>query len=143
MRQRMPGFLTLLRLLIVPLACTAFVMPCAMRDGFRAAFPPSAATSLVWAAQSEPVPDKPDIEWFRDEMRISPKYFEGSVGILGMSWALFMTLVFLIVFFVGTIAFVYLWNRKTRYILTSLLEEEKRNECDSRLQEVRKERAVG
>ncbi len=39
-----------------------------------------------------------DIQWFRDKMKISPKYLEQREGILGMSWGHFFTMILLLIF---------------------------------------------
>ena len=67
---------------------------------------------------------KPDIKWFREEMKISPKYQEKKEGILGMSWIHFLTMTFLVVFLVGGLAAYHLRTVRTRQILERLLKEE-------------------
>lgn len=65
-----------------------------------------------------------DIQWFRDEMKISPKFQEYKEGVWGMSWAHFITMVFLIIFFIATLVAMYIRNKQTKKILTTLLKEE-------------------
>jgi cbb3-type cytochrome oxidase subunit 3 len=81
----------------------------------------------AWAAQN---PDQRDIQWFKDEMRISPKYIEEQEGILGMTWPHFLVMVLLIIFFIGALIAMYLRQKRTKQILASLLQEE-RNESKS------------
>jgi len=57
-------------------------------------------------------------------MKISPKYQEKKEGILGMSWAHFLTMTFLVVFFVGALAAYHMRTVRTRQILERLLKEE-------------------
>lgn len=64
-----------------------------------------------------------EIQWFRDEMKISSKFQEHTQGIWGMSWTHFFTMVFLIVFFTATIAAIYIRNKQTKKILNTLLKE--------------------
>ena len=47
--------------------------------------------------------DKIDIQWFKMEMRVGPNYMEKREGILGMSWAHFFTMSFLVRFFFGAL----------------------------------------
>lgn len=65
-----------------------------------------------------------DIQWFRDEMKISPKFQEYKEGVWGMSWAHFITMVFLIIFFIATLVAMYIRNKQTKKILKALLKEE-------------------
>jgi hypothetical protein len=82
--------------------------------------PPSQSLNrTAWAAETS----EPDIEWFKQEMGIAEKYREHREGIWGMSWAHFITMVFLVIFFIGALIAVYIRNKRTREILKSLLEE--------------------
>jgi hypothetical protein len=76
-------------------------------------------------------PDEKGIQWFRDEMRISPKYMERDQGILGMSWTHFFTMVFLVLFFVAALVALMLRHRRTKELLNLLLKEEGENGTDS------------
>lgn len=81
-----------------------------------------AATSGQFSAvQAE---KKPNIKWFREEMKISPKYQEKKEGILGLSWNHFLTMAFLVVFFFGALMVYHLRTVRTRQILERLLKEE-------------------
>jgi len=68
---------------------------------------------------------EPNMEWFKKELRISPKYMEQEEGLMGLSWAHFLTMVFLIVFFIAAIIAVIIRHRETKKLLTFLLEQEK------------------
>jgi len=81
----------------------------------------------AWAADA---PNQTDIQWFKDQMRISPKYLESREGILGMSWLHFLTMVFLTVFFIGALIARYLRNRRAKQMLAALLREEKNEAKD-------------
>jgi hypothetical protein len=67
-----------------------------------------------------------DIQWFRDEMNISPKYMERQEGILGMSWTHFFTMLFLVFFFIGAIVALVLRHRRAKQLLNQLFKEERR-----------------
>lgn len=82
------------------------------------------------SAQNQAGEDPFDIQWFKKEMKISPKYLEKDQGVMGMSWAHFLTMVFLVIFFVGALIAVYMRNKRTKTILTSLLKE-KNHESES------------
>lgn len=69
-------------------------------------------------------PSVSDIQWFKNEMRISQKYQEDKEGIWGMSWAHFISMVFLIFFFLAALVVWYGQHKQTREILKSLLKEE-------------------
>lgn len=74
---------------------------------------------VVWADE----PSEADIQWFRDEMKISPKFIEHKVGVWGMSWAHFITMIFLIIFFISTVAMLYVRHRQTKKIIKTLLKD--------------------
>lgn len=83
---------------------------------------PARATKIE-ALQSPP--DNPsDIQWFKKELGIAPKYRQQDQGIYGMSWAHFLVMGFLVLFFFAAIAVAYHRSRKTREILISMLEKE-------------------
>lgn len=69
--------------------------------------------------------EAPAIEWFKKELRISPAYVEENQGILGLSWAHFMTMVFLALFSVLALAALLIRYKRTRELLTGLLQEKK------------------
>jgi len=64
-----------------------------------------------------------DIQWFRDEMKISPKYMEREEGVLGMSWTHFFIMVFLVLFFVGAIVALIIRHKRTKELLALLLKD--------------------
>jgi len=97
-----------------------FLLPGARFNGF---LEPLRVTDDSAHASDNEV-EKPDIQWFKQEMKISPKYQEKKEGILGMSWIHFLTMIFLTVFFVGSLAAYYMRNARTRKIIERLLQEE-------------------
>jgi len=64
-----------------------------------------------------------DIEWFKDKMKISPKYVERQEGILGMSWGHFFTMVFLVLFGSGALVLFLMRYKRTKDILKLIKEE--------------------
>lgn len=68
--------------------------------------------------------EKPEIEWFKQELKIDPKYTEQSEGILGMSWAHFLTMTFLVLFFFGALMVYHRRTTRTARILEQLLKED-------------------
>ena len=66
-----------------------------------------------------------DIKWFKEKMKISPKYIERQPGILGMSWGHFFTMVFLLLFAVGAFVVFILRYKRTKEILKLIKEETK------------------
>ncbi len=88
-------------------------------------------TGCLWgydAALASQNTDQPDIEWFKRELRISPKYSEKREGVLGLSWAHFLTMVFLIISFLVALSAVFFRYRRTKELLTLMLEEERKSE---------------
>lgn len=71
-------------------------------------------------------PDKADIEWFKKELKISPKYTEHREGILGLSVAHFLTMVFMTVFAIVALVALVIRHRRTKELVAMLLEEEKK-----------------
>lgn len=80
----------------------------------------------AWAAAASP-----DIEWFKEDMTVSPKYLPEEEGVFGMSWAHFLTMTFLVLFFLGTLILFYIRSKRTEEILTTLLKEEEHHGSQS------------
>lgn len=74
-------------------------------------------------AQGQPT-DTPNLQWFRQELKIDPKYVEHREGILGMGWAHFLLMVFLVIFFFGALIAYHRRTTRTARILERLLKEE-------------------
>jgi hypothetical protein len=72
--------------------------------------------------------ESPTVEWFKEELRITPKYTEGHQGVWGLSWAHFLTMVLLAGFSVSGLVFLLVRYRRTQELLTQLLEKEKKGE---------------
>lgn len=87
--------------------------------------PASDGTNIEPASKPSVVasPSPEDIQWFRDKLQISEKYKERETGILGLSWAHFLSMVFLVVFFIGALTISVLRARRTREILEALMKE--------------------
>jgi len=67
--------------------------------------------------------ERPDIEWFRKELGISSKYTEHESGPVGLSWAHFLTMVFLILSFMAAVIAAFLRYRRTKELLTLIMKE--------------------
>jgi len=78
------------------------------------------ATDSGMAANAE---ETPGIQWFKDQMKISNKYVEQQEGALGMSWAHFLTMVFLVLFALGALLAFFQRQRRTREILEMIRKE--------------------
>ncbi len=72
--------------------------------------------------------DEPDIQWFKEQMQIDPRFQEPDQGILGMSWIHFLTMIFLILFFFGGLMAHFMRIRKRKQILLALLTERQKKE---------------
>lgn len=78
------------------------------------------ATDSAMVAKAE---EAPDIQWFKDQMKISDKYVEQREGIWGVSWAHFLTMVFLVLFALGALVAFFQRQRRTREILEMIRKE--------------------
>jgi len=67
--------------------------------------------------------DQSDVEWFKKELGLSPKYVERREGVMGLSWAHFLTMVFLICSLVLALMAVTVRYRRTKELLTTIMEE--------------------
>lgn len=76
-------------------------------------------TSLSRKDQTRP------IQWFKEELRITPKYTEDHEDIFGLSWAHFLTMAFLLMFFIVGLVSLLIRYRRTQELLAELLEEKK------------------
>lgn len=84
--------------------------------------------ACVYAQEAPGQENGPTLEWFKRELKISPKYQEQDVGIFGLSWAHFLVMVFLIVSFViGLAALIVRYNR-TKELLSMLMRKENADE---------------
>jgi hypothetical protein len=72
--------------------------------------------------------EKTDLEWFKKELRISPKYRERDGGVLGLSWAHFLTMVFLTSSFAIGILALIIRHRRTKELISMLLQERGKRE---------------
>jgi hypothetical protein len=79
-------------------------------------------------SSAAPERDRPDIEWFKKEMGISPKYAEQESGVMGLSWAHFLTMVFLALSFVVALIALILRYRRTKDLLGLILKEGSQND---------------
>lgn len=70
-------------------------------------------------------PDEEEIQWFRDQLGISDQYREAHDEILGMSWAHFLTMAFLVLFAVGALYVFVQRQRRSREILEIIQKEMK------------------
>jgi len=74
----------------------------------------------TFASQQE---DQPDIDWFKKEMGISLKYTEHESGVMGLSWAHSLTMVFLVLSLVTAVVALIFRYWRTRELLTLILKE--------------------
>ena len=80
----------------------------------------------AYAADQSPSPEK--IEWFRDKLHIADKYQRQQQGVMGMSWGHFLSMVFLVVFFIGATAIAFYRAKRSRQILEAVMQERKKEE---------------
>lgn len=92
-----------------------------LHGGLPAALAQSAEDDAHRETQGDPAPD---IEWFKQELKIDTKYTEQHEGILGMSWAHFITMAFLVIFFFGALMAYHRRTIRTTRILEQLLKED-------------------
>jgi len=100
---------------------------------FLHGFVPASDDGSGWArshseASAAPERDRPDIEWFKKEMGISPKYAEQESGVMGLSWVHFLTMVFLVLSFLVALIALILRYRRTKELLGLILKEGSQND---------------
>jgi hypothetical protein len=83
----------------------------------------SALHTLGGAMEACAAQPEPDIQWFREQMQIDPKYLEQEEGIFGISWFHFLTMMFLLLFFFMGLLAHFARIRKRKQILIALLTE--------------------
>jgi hypothetical protein len=91
-----------------------------------------AASAVSTAGRTSPsqTEETPSIDWFKKELGISDKYIEKHEGVLGLSWAHFLTMVFLICSFILGLIFAVVRHRRTKELLTIMSEEEPKHESE-------------
>lgn len=97
----------------------------ALFGGFEkaAAKNPDAGGSETGSRMTANAGEDPDIQWFKDQLKISDKYLEQQEGILGVSWAHFLTMVFLVLFALVALVAFFQRQRRTREILEMIRKE--------------------
>ena len=80
---------------------------------------------ILSKAEASANPDEEEIQWFRDQLGIADQYRQEHDEILGMSWAHFLTMVFLVLFAVGALYVFVQRQRRTREILEIIQKEMK------------------
>jgi len=91
----------------------------------------NAQGSSVYFAATGQNSQESDIQWFRDQLKISDKYVEEQDGIWGMSWAHFLTMVFLVLFAFGALMVFILQQRRTKNILETIRKEMENDNTDN------------
>ncbi len=76
------------------------------------------------AGVSRSGPDPGEIQWFKDELKISPRYVDEREDVLGVSWPQFLALLFMALFSGATLVAALLRHRRTNRIIRVLLQEE-------------------
>jgi len=111
------------------LLLVGLVVMAAMVAGLFGGFE-NAAAKKTDAKVSETAPqmaattgETPDIQWFKDQMKISNKYVEQQEGVMGVSWAHFLGMVFLVLFALGALIALFQRQRRTRVIVEMIRKE--------------------
>jgi hypothetical protein len=84
---------------------------------------PLAAPAADQLTQIPAAKDEPDIQWFREQLQIAPKYQQQEKGVLGMTWSHFLIMLFLVLFFFSALLMYFQRIRRTRQIIDTLLKE--------------------
>ena len=92
---------------------------------------PAAAASPEKAPPESVRAEDPDLQWFRDQLHIAPKYQEHQEGVFGLSWLHFLTMVFLVIFFLAAIVVHVMQIRRKQEIIDTLLREEEEGNTGS------------
>ncbi|MGM0423948.1 MAG: hypothetical protein ACQEQX_03380 [Thermodesulfobacteriota bacterium] len=82
-----------------------------------------AAPNEAQALEQQPVQDQ-DVQWFKDEMKISDKYVDQQQGVLGISWAHFFTMIFLVLFLIAALAGMFIRYKRMQKLLAEISKEE-------------------
>jgi hypothetical protein len=83
-----------------------------------------AAPSDVPVAMEQPADEAPDLQWFKEEMRISDQYVDRQEGVFGMSWAHFFTMIILGLFAVWALVGIVIRYKRTQQLLEAIRKEE-------------------
>lgn len=117
------AFTILFIYLIATVSAAAFTVRIDSDQSFWERRDISGAIPWTSSAMAAAEPENSDLKWFRDKMKISPEYTERHEGVLGMSWAHFLTMVFLALFATGAFIVFYMRHKRTREIIKLLKEE--------------------
>lgn len=85
----------------------------------------------AYSAEQSRNSQEPDIQWFRDQLKISDRYVEEQEGVWGVSWTHFLTMVFLGLFVLGSVAVWIQQQRRTKDILESIRKEMGNDDSDN------------
>ncbi len=121
---------TIIRLISICIAGAVVLAVLGSTAGTAAALK-SVHGSPAYFASTNQNSQEPDIQWFRDQLKISDRYVEEHEGIWGMSWAHFLTMVFLGLFFLGSLAVWFQQQRRTKDILESIRKEMENDDSDN------------
>jgi len=80
------------------------------------------STETSWYVTTQGNQDQ-DIQWFKEKMKIADKYVQKSEGILGMSWAHFLTMVLLVLFALVALGVFIQQQKRTKEIMESIRKE--------------------
>ena len=91
----------------------------------------NAHASSAYLADTDRNFQESDIQWFRDQLKISDRYVEEQEGVWGMSWAHFLTMAFLVVFAFGALVVLVQQQRRTKDILETIRKEMENDNIDN------------
>ena len=80
------------------------------------------STETSWYVTTQGNQDQ-DIQWFKEKIKIADKYVQKSEGILGMSWAHFLTMVLLVLFALVALGVFNQQQKRTKEIMESIRKE--------------------
>ncbi|MBW1990438.1 MAG: hypothetical protein JRI97_12980 [Deltaproteobacteria bacterium] len=76
------------------------------------------------------VQEPAEIQWFKERLKISPRYQDRHDGIFGISWGHFFAMVIMGLAILSVLAAEWMRHRRTKRIVEKLLAEEREGKTD-------------
>jgi len=119
-----------MRLISILVAAAAVLAALGTTSETAAVLKNTYASSSYFAGRGQN-PQESDIQWFRDQLKISERYVEEQEGVWGMSWAHFLTMTFLVLFALGALVVLIQQQRRTKDIMETIRKEMENDNTDN------------
>ena len=120
----------IMRLISIWVAAAAVLAALGTTSGTAAVLKNAHASSSYFADTGQNLQES-DIQWFRDQLKISERYVEEQEGVWGMSWAHFLTMTFLVLFALGALVVLIQQQRRTKDIMETIRKEMENDNTDN------------